>query len=90
MFTLCGMGAMNQITIKPHEHHSLVWQLGGSTYLGIRAAGSKSVLIDSSGQLLDLLGYIMQQSPDTAFSFALSFSLGNKNYRFQIQCQSLY
>lgn len=64
--------------------------VGGSTCLGKRAAGSKSAFLDSSGQLLDLLGYVMKQSPDSALSFELSFSLANRNYRSQIQCQCWY
>lgn len=64
--------------------------VGGSTYLGIKAAGSKSVFLDSGGQLLDVLSYIMKQSPDAALSFELSFNLGNRNYRSQIQCQCPY
>lgn len=43
-------------------HHKATWAqltctgVGGRTCLGIRAAGSKSAFLDSSGQLLDLLG----------------------------------
>lgn len=72
-------------------HHKATWAqltctgVGGRTCLGLRAAGSQSAFLDSSGQLLDLLGYTMKQPPDTALSVELSFSLGHRDCRSQTQ-----
>lgn len=72
-------------------HHKATWAqltctgVGGRTCLGLRAAGSQSAFFDSSGQLLDLLGYTMKHPPDAALSVELSFSLGHRDCRSQTQ-----